>query len=373
MPRRRKPNPPTVLSEPNRKTALLRTIKLGALRALQQSGLSARVRDSRWRKERLLILCYHGVAIADEHEWRPRLYMSPAMLRERFESLRRGGYQVLPLGEAVERLYRNDLPPRSVVLTFDDGGFDFYKEASPILREFGFPATVYLTTYYSDFARPIFGLAASYLLWKRRDATLQPTQDLGLLSAVDLRSEDARKQVVTDLEQCAARQSMTGSEKDTLLKRLARLLGADYDQLLAQRLLQIMRPQEAAEIASAGFDIELHTHRHRTPLDETLFRKEIADNRERILNASGKTPTHFCYPSGHYEMVFLPWLEREQVQSATTCDPGLATRKSHPLLLPRFVDTPLQPLHVFEAWLSGVGHLLSARRPAAGARLSERR
>jgi len=101
---------------------MLRTMKLSALRLLKNSGAFARVRDSRWRRQRLLILCYHGVSLEDEHEWRSKLYIPPEILRERFETLRQGGYQVLPLGEAVERLYKNDLPPRSVVLTFDDGG-----------------------------------------------------------------------------------------------------------------------------------------------------------------------------------------------------------------------------------------------------------
>src|SRR6266852_1184048 len=134
---------------------MLRTLKLGALRLMKSSGAFERIRDSHWRRERLLILCYHGISIEDEHEWRPKLYMSPALLRERFEALKRGGYCVLPLGEAVERLFKRDLPPRSVVLTFDDGGYDFYKQASPLLREFGYHATIYQTTYYSDYPKPI--------------------------------------------------------------------------------------------------------------------------------------------------------------------------------------------------------------------------
>lgn len=351
---------------------MMRTMKLGALRFLQNAGAFARIRDSRWRSERLLILCYHGVSLDDEHEWRAQLYMPQAMLRERFEALRRGGYEVLPLDEAVERLYKKDLPPRSVVLTFDDGGYDFYRQASPILREFGYPATIYQTTYYSDYARPIFGVAASYLLWKRQGEVLQPSKDLSVSGPIDLRSEDSRRRVVAQMEQLCLREGWTGYQKNEYLERLAGFLGVDYKAFVAKRLLQIMRPEEIAEMARAGFDIQLHTHRHRTPLDEALFRKEIADNRQRIVEATGRTPAHFCYPSGNYETVFLSWLEQEGIVSATTCDPGIATRQSHPLLLPRFVDTMMQPMYVFEAWLSGAGHMVSARRPAEMARASER-
>jgi peptidoglycan/xylan/chitin deacetylase (PgdA/CDA1 family) len=298
--------------------------------------------------------------------------MPPTVLRERFETIRRGGYQVLSLREAIDRLYKNDLPPRSVALTFDDGGYDFYQQASPILREFGYPATVYQTTYYSDYARPIFGVGAAYLLWKRRGEVRQPRQDLGFRMPMDLRTEGGRRQVVTELEQFSVLENLTGYQKNELLERLAGFLGLDYAAFVARRLLQIMRPEEITEMARAGFDIQLHTHRHRTPLEEVLFRKEISDNRRRVVEASGRTPTHFCYPSGHYETAFLPWLEREGVISATTCDPALASKQSHPLLLPRFVDTTMQPLHVFEAWLSGAAHIVSARRPAEAARASER-
>jgi peptidoglycan/xylan/chitin deacetylase (PgdA/CDA1 family) len=339
---------------------------------MQRSGVFEKIRDSRWRRERLLILCYHGIAIDDEHEWRPKLYMSPAILRGRLEALKRGNYQVLPLAEAVERLFKKDLPPRSVVLTFDDGGYDFYKQASPVLREFGYPATIYQTTYYSDYPKPIFGLASSYILWKCQSQVLQPDLGLGLHQAMDLRSEEGRQRVVTELEKFCVDESLTGAQKNDLLERLAKSLGLDYEAFLAKRLFQVMQPHEIAEMAAAGFDIQLHTHRHRTPLEEPLFRKEIVDNRKRILEICGQNAAHFCYPSGHYEMSFLPWLEKESVISATTCDPGLASRSSEALLLPRFVDSGRQPLYVFEAWLSGAGHLASARRPARGARASER-
>ena len=70
-------------------------------------------------------------------------------------------------------------------------------------------------------------------------------------------------------------------------------------------------------------------------------------------------PVHFCYPSGDYERMFLPWLADQGVISATTCDPGLASVRSEPLLLPRFIDTTGQTALEFESWLTGVGAMLS--------------
>src|SRR5207249_6912137 len=127
--------------------------------------LSAVGRSS-WRTRRLLILGYHGVSQDDEHMWNPALYMSQNALRHRMELLIQNNCSVLPLAEAVARLERNDLPPRAITITFDDGCYDFFTRAYPVIREFRFPVTVYQTSYYSSFNRPVFDVACSYVLWK---------------------------------------------------------------------------------------------------------------------------------------------------------------------------------------------------------------
>jgi peptidoglycan/xylan/chitin deacetylase (PgdA/CDA1 family) len=338
-----------------------RQLRNAALTLLKSSGVFTRMKDSAWRRQRLLILCYHGVSIEDEHLWDPTLFMSPGQLESRLKILANSGYAVLPLGEALERLYRKDLPPRSVALTFDDGGYDFYRQAWPLLKQYGFPATVYLTTYYSELQRAN-PLICSYMLWKARDAGPFDLKEFGIGQPVLLSTAKARQDVMRHILQQTGKQDLNGEQKDQIAARLAVCLGIDYQKLNQQRMLHLMNREEVKQLAAESVDFQLHTHRHRTPPDEELFRREIRENRLWIVNAIGGDRNHFCYPSGSYHPDFLNWLAKEDVISATTCDTGLATAENNPLLLPRLVDTSIRTDLEFESWLTGVGHFLSRRR-----------
>lgn len=342
---------------------MLRDIRRRILWLLKHSGISTRVERSHWRNQRLLILCYHGMALEEEHKWMPSLYMRPELFEQRLKVLQAGEYAVLPLGEAVERLYRRDLPPKSVAITFDDGTYDFYAQAYPRLKEYGFPATVYQTTYYCDYHLPVFHLICSYMLWKRRGKVLRTTDHPGIPSELDLRTEASRTQVQQQLVSFVKQENFSEEQKDELAARLASLLELDYSELVQKRILQLMRPQEIAQLAGEGIDFQLHTHRHRTPRSEDLFLREIHDNRQKLLQMSGNSSVaHFCYPSGDYHLEFLPWLQNEGVVSATTCEAGLASPEDNRLLLPRLVDTSAQTPIEFESWLSGVGAFSYRRR-----------
>src|SRR5688572_7542986 len=149
----------------------LKAAKLAVLRLAKMSGLSRLMRESAWRRKRLLILAYHGISVTDEHEWSPELYMPLQGLRARFEMLRDEGYNVVSLREGVARLQAGTLPPRAVALTFDDGMVDFQR-AVPLLQEFGFPATVFVTTYYAQKQVPVFKITCRYFLWMGRGTTI---------------------------------------------------------------------------------------------------------------------------------------------------------------------------------------------------------
>ena len=344
-------------------------VKRSVLGASSRIGLLSGVRDSAWRQRRLLILCYHSISIDDEHEWSGTYSMNPAVLESRLRMLRDGRYNVLPLDEAVRRLYEGTLPPRSVALTFDDGMFDFRARAWPLLKEFGFPATVYLTTFYSDYGKPIFGLLCSYVLWRARTRMPRPdvTPLFGTAMPWQLSDADGRARAHRDILAHVDREQLTLPERTAFAERLTELLGDDYDAIRAKRILTVMTRDEAAEIARDGIDVELHTHRHRTPTDHALFLREIADNRARIEAIRDGVARHFCYPSGVYREEFLPWLREAGVTTATTCDPGLASPRSDPLLLPRLVDTSfLSPLDV-EGWMTGMSAFFMPRKASAHA------
>jgi peptidoglycan/xylan/chitin deacetylase (PgdA/CDA1 family) len=344
---------------------MLRETKLITLRLLRSAGIFEAVANSSWRRGRLLILCYHGISIEDEHLWRPNLYMQVQLLQKRLEMLQSLRCSVLPLSQALTQLHERDLPPRSVAITFDDGTYDFYKQAYPLLKRSGLPVTVYQTTYYSDHEMPVFNLTCSYILWKSRGKHVHWPLELEMPKTIDLTTEPGRHRVVRHLIDLSERENLTGRQKNELAQCLARALGFDYQTFSSKRILQLMNAQEVAEVGSNGVEVQLHSHRHRTPEEEGAFRREITENRERILALTGQKASHFCYPGGIYRQEFAGWLESESVLSATTCDAGLVERQSNPYLLPRFVDTSGRTEIEFESWLTGVGSLLALRRAAA--------
>jgi len=325
---------------------LKKSAKSALLGAMKSVGAFSRAARSEQRRAQLLILCYHGLSIADEHEWLPKLFITPAGFRERLQTLREMGANVLPLGEAINHLHQGTLPPASVVITFDDGFYDFLKFGVPLLNEFQMPATLYLTTHYCDYRLPIVNLALDYIFWKSKK------EFVNLPDPMPIRNYQERQKVVWKLlEQAENRNTV---EKDQVARQIAQDLGVDYSPLLDRRMLQIMTPEEARKTHNAGIDLQLHTHRHRTPRDKTLFQREIRENSEFIQRITGNTPVHFCYPSGDYCSDFLPWLSEMGVTSATTCEPGLATAQSQDLLLPRFLDDSSVDLLRFQSFVAGV-------------------
>jgi len=145
----------------------------------------------------LPILMYHSVCPGADPK--NRLVVSPQTFERQMRFLKEGRYHVLGLEEAV-RLIRDKkkLPARSVVITFDDGYGDNYTWAFPVLKKYGFPATIFIIA--GEVGRP----EGDRLSWERILEMQQSgliafgSHTLGATPLVDISSEQQLRRQIFD-------------------------------------------------------------------------------------------------------------------------------------------------------------------------------
>jgi peptidoglycan/xylan/chitin deacetylase (PgdA/CDA1 family) len=113
------------------------------------------------------ILEYHDI----EYIPHDKYGMAPAAFAEQMEFLHDHGFHTITLLQLYDAFYgHGTLPPRPIVLTFDDGYQSVYTTAYPILRRFGFVGTVFVITGY-------VGHGPHMLTWSE----LREMQDSGVM------------------------------------------------------------------------------------------------------------------------------------------------------------------------------------------------
>jgi len=91
------------------------------------------------------ILTYHRFGTNSD-----KMVVTSTAFAEQLQYLKSHDYHVIRLSDLVEFLNgKRALPKRSVVITMDDGYLSNYQYAFPLLKKYGFPATIFL---YTDFA-----------------------------------------------------------------------------------------------------------------------------------------------------------------------------------------------------------------------------
>ena len=115
---------------------------------------------------RIPILMYHSISGEPESS-HPYFWIntSPKRFAGHMQFLHNNNYKVISLPDAVRiiksatnhPITQSPYPPiKYVVLTFDDGFYDFFTHAWPILTEFGFTATMFLPTAFIANSRKSF-------------------------------------------------------------------------------------------------------------------------------------------------------------------------------------------------------------------------
>jgi len=93
------------------------------------------------------ILMYHSISHSTNRKFK-QFTVSPTLFAEHIAYLHQNKYTSITVTQFVNALFHKDsaLPEQPVVLTFDDGFADFFTEALPVLKQYGFVATLYVVT-----------------------------------------------------------------------------------------------------------------------------------------------------------------------------------------------------------------------------------
>jgi peptidoglycan/xylan/chitin deacetylase (PgdA/CDA1 family) len=96
------------------------------------------------------ILLYHRIAYPpDPTKGDAQYYVTPEDFETQMRTLHDWGYTTIPVSLLIDAIKDGaPLPPRPVVITFDDGWASVYENAFPVMRRYGFTAVTYLVVNY---------------------------------------------------------------------------------------------------------------------------------------------------------------------------------------------------------------------------------
>lgn len=115
------------------------------------------------RQVQVPILMYHYVSVppANADIYRLDLSVTPDRFATHLLALSSTGYTTISLYDLLAHLTQGTpLPPKPVILSFDDGYRDNYENAFPLLQEFGMTATFFVVTDYINEGH------SAYLTWE---------------------------------------------------------------------------------------------------------------------------------------------------------------------------------------------------------------
>ncbi len=259
-----------------------------------------------------VILLYHRVSAVEKD---PQLLcVSPGNFADHLEILRRR-FNPLRLNSLRDLLPLKKWPPRSVVVTFDDGYADNLEQSKSLLQAADVPATVFVVAgeldrqheFWWDELERIF-LTTSELP-KRMDLNINGREYTWTLGSSEKNHDsDPPWNVLSETEPTPRQKtyrelvnlfrSIEGEERESLLEYLANWAGSDRVGRSAYRTLT---GEELRLLEQDGL-VEIGAHTMTHPLLAALpvasQRAEIINSKQRLEEVLHKPVTSFSYPFG---------------------------------------------------------------------------
>jgi len=95
------------------------------------------------------IIMYHNILKTNSKS--SKFIVTEKQLKEDLDFLKENGYNTVVMEDLVNYVYNDKpLPEKPIVLTFDDGYYNNYVYAYPLLKEYGFKGVLSVIGYYTD-------------------------------------------------------------------------------------------------------------------------------------------------------------------------------------------------------------------------------
>ena len=242
-----------------------------------------------------------------------------------------GWFNVLPLDQAVDRLFQGAIPTRALAITFDDGYADNLAIAAPILHRLGLTATFFITT----------GYLGDGCMWNDRviEAVRACRQDRLDLSALGLKAYP----LATLSERCAAIDSILTDIKHLEQARRQALA----DQIVAAAgghplPALMMNHDQVRALHALGMQVGGHTVTHPilTRLTPDAAFEEMRRGKQELEQIVGAPVPLFAYPNGvprqDYGAEHARMVSGCGFSAAVSTARGAANARSDRYQLPRF-------------------------------------
>lgn len=274
--------------------------KLVTAEALQRSGMRQVLRlIGRRAQGSLTILAYHRVvAVGNEHLFDSDLELvsaTPEQFDEQIAFIKRE-FTPLTFAALLECIDSNrDLPENPALVTFDDGFADNYLYAFPILRRYGVPATIFLSTGYLDRQEPYWFEDVAHMILTT-DSPLVLHDGLVLDPAIAMhRRRGTVEQVLRYLKR------IPNAARLKFIDRLRVEAGTGSGSIRADRMP--MTWPQVQEMAAAGIEFGSHTVEHPvlSQLDDGAVYRELHESKRRIEQMIGVPVPILSYPVGGAE------------------------------------------------------------------------
>ena len=305
---------------------------LGAT-VVSASGLH-RWLHSRFRRNQLAILTYHGVVREplSVSDW---CFLEDSSFRRQVEYISRN-FSIVPLSTAIEMLKQGAVDKPTVVVTFDDGYQNNFDVAFPVLKEHGVPATIFLTTGFVDSSDTIwFCHIIRALSCTRKQSMRWEGADLDLSEPRGRAAASARLQ--------ASLKEHSPAEVISLVRRICEELdvnpGTSFEPESPFRILSTGSIRTMVQSGLVEFGAHTETHPILSLLPPEDQSREISGSVEAVERLTGEPCRFFAYPNGRaqdYDSKTLELLQKRGILAAVTTTSGANDAKRSLMELQRY-------------------------------------